>query len=104
MCIEVFRSPGGVDVCIVCPGGQLCAQQHVQGGGGGVDMCNGDALHMSLPCIVHNHGANVSTVVWSGASGKKQLKNLARGEGRPRIASLVCPGGKRNKQRDCPGG
>ena len=46
MCIEVFRSPGGVDVCIVCPGGQLCAQEHVQGGGGGVDVCNGDALHM----------------------------------------------------------
>ena len=73
-------------------------------GGGGVDVCNGDALHMSLPCIVHNHGSNVSTVVWSGTSGKKQLKNLATGEGRPRIASLVCPGGKRNKQRDCPGG
>ena len=31
------------------------------GGGGGVDVCNGDALHMSLPCIVHNHGSNVST-------------------------------------------
>ena len=45
---------------------------------------------MEMPCtcecIVHNHGSNVSTVVWSGASGKKQLKNLATGEGRPRIA------------------
>ena len=93
-------------MCALYVQGGSCVHSNMSrgGGGGGVDVCNGDALHMSLPCIVHNHGSNVSTVVWSGASGKKQLKNLATGEGRPRIASLVCPGGKRNKQRDCPGG